>query len=318
MKVIRVLELLGSNKVTATNLATDSNTEWNTGSITAGDIRKVTTTANGASEASYRVYEALTSHTTKDPTVEMDPDNALYVSPGVGTNWKEIGSVAEWAWASNVYQDQSTRNANFYVTVTPAQRIDAIFLGNLVAKEFNVTITSATYGTLHNVDYDVSLPRGLGSWLRWFTEPFANLKDYAIYNLPTAVDAVITITIDNGSSDASAGAILMGQALTVGTAIQGAGFGLDDYSRATFLPSSGRTLITAKNYSRVADIDVLIDKPKFQTLQQEITGLRNVVSVWTGVESDGGTSIMGILERYRTVLEGPEKAIMNLRIKGVT
>lgn len=318
-KLIRVINLLGSALVTDTNLATDTTTEWNTGSITAGDIRKVTTTANGASVATYKIYEALTSHTSKDPTAEMDPDNALYVSPGVGTNWKETGSVAEWAWASNVYQDQSTKNGSWYIEVTPGQRVDSIYFGNLDASSLTVVVESATYGTLYNSGtVDLTLPRGLGSWLRWFTEPFANKKDYTIFGIPTATDAVITITIDKGSNDASAGAILLGQALDIGEVLYGAGFGADSYTRAEYLPSSGRTLVTPRNYSRTSDVNIAVESSRFQALQQQLLDRLNQVSVFVAQPSEPATAVMGILERYRTVIPGPRKNIINLRVKAVT
>lgn len=312
-KVIRKLNVLADvSVITDHNLGTDATTEWTTSAVTTGDLRKVTTTANGASVATYAIYEALQGHSNQDPTLDVST-----VSPGVGTYWKEVGAVNEYAWANNVAQDKSVKAGSFYIECTPGIRVDSVALVNAVGTSFNITAVSATYGEVFNEDYNLIQPRGLGSYWAYCYEPIVTIKNIAEVAIPAYSDNVITVTLTASSGNAEAGAIIFGQSLDIGIAINGTSFSFEDFSKVNYVPELARTIITERDYREEAGIDVMIERARFPYLKQELIALRNVVSYWLPNPSDQGTGIMGILEDYTIPLRSAEYLLANLQLKGV-
>lgn len=314
MRVIRAIDFLANTGfITDTDLGTDATAEYDDATAySAGDQRKVTGTAGGAATATYKIYEALQATTGDDPTEDVGT-----VSPGVGTYWKEVGSVNEWAFANSVIQDQTSKSSSFYIKIDAGQRIPAIAFFNLEAAQINITVNSTANGEVHNQDYSLLQDRSGGSWYNWFFEPIVQMGNFVVMDIPAYTDATVTITISNGSSDAKVGAIIAGKAFTVGESQFDSAYDFINYTRAEYIPELGRTIITEKDFSEDGDIDVVILKARFQYVKQELYKLRGVVSAWIPDENDQGTPIMGYLKSMKTILNGPVAIQANLDIEGV-
>ena len=300
--------------VTSTNLGTDSTVEWTSVAVSIGDLRKVTTTSNGASSATYKIYEALTAIGLTDPTTDVGT-----VSPGIGTDWKEVGSVNEWAWANNVLADQATGSGlTIEIELTPAQVINGIGFANVDCELINVEIVDPTDGTVFDEDYDMTSYVGIDSFYDWLFEPIVRSRKLAIFNIPPYPSAVVTITLSVSSGSPSVGAIIAGRQFIVGDSLYGTRFSFDDYSKIEYIPDLGRTIVSERDYSDEVRAQVYVEDARLESVRDYIASLRNVTTVWMADTNDTGTIVFGLLREMVVVLREHNGTFLDLEVGGST
>jgi hypothetical protein len=318
MWTIRPIDFIANQGlVTSTDLDADGTTEWAGGSDTssAGDTRKVTTDANGASQVTYKIYRLLSGGTaTQDPTADVGS-----VSPGKGEHWIEVGSVNEWAWANDVIADVSTKSSgDFYLELTPAQVVNAIALTNVTGNSVNITITSAAEGEVYNRDFDLTSYVGIDDWYEFLFEPLVRYEKVVVFDLPPYVDAVIEITISASGSDTSVGLVVVGQQLRIGETLYGSQLGIDNYSSIDFIPEVNRTVLTERTYSDYGRIQVQIEDYRLEAMRLQMIALLNTTTVWAGDKDDNGTAVFGIMLEMSIGMATKNGTIVDLEIGGAS
>lgn len=315
MRVIRKHDILANQGwITSNNITTDATTKWDGTAVSAGDQRKVIDSTGSPNEITYMIYESITGTGGTDPTVDVKSGD----TPGIGTDWKEVGTVNDLAWASDVAQDQAVNATTIELSIDPDLRINAAGFFNLDAAELDFVSTSVTYGEVYNQNHDLVQPRGLGSYWDYCYEPVVRMKNYGIFDIPAYSDAAVDITLTVPSGNASVGAIILGQSLDVGKTLYSSSFGFTDYSKANYVPELNRIVRTERDYTENGSWLVLIERGKFQYMKQELLKLRNTVSAWSADSSDHGALIMGFLDDIEIVVSGTTHILARVKIQGVT
>lgn len=315
MKIIRKINPFDDlSIITSDNLGTDATTEWTSAAVVTGAQRKVTTTGNGAATATYKIYEALQGHSNQDPTVDVGT-----VSLGVGTYWKEVGSVNEVACFNDVVQDQTVNASSIQIEITAGERVDSVAFFNLQAATLNINVSSPTYGSdLYDEDFELTVDRGVTGWYEWFYEPTSFIKNYAVVDLPSYTDAVVTITLSVTSGNASVGVIVFGKSLDAGKVERGSSIELVNYSRGTYVPDLGRTFYESRDYAEDGNIILLIQKTRFQAIKQAMSDLRESPTAVILDESEPGSIIFGFPKDLDFLLGGANYYRANFKIGGMT
>lgn len=300
--------------ITSDNLGTDSTTEWTSAAVSVGDLRKVTTTSNGASFASYKIYQAITTTGTTDPTVDVGS-----VSVGVGTDWKEVSSVNEWAWANEVLADQTTgAGTTIEIQVLPGQVVNAIGFANVDANEIQVVITDPTEGIVYAETFDLTSYVGIDSFYDWLFEPIIENRKLTLFSLPPYIDATIDITVSVPSGNPKIGSIIMGQEFIVGTSLYGTNFSFEDYSAVTYVPELGRTIVTERDYSEETRAVIFIEDVRLEAVRDLIASQRNKLTAWTADKNDSGTTVFGLLREFTVTMRDHNGTFVDLEIGGST
>ncbi len=313
-RVVRKLDFIENpGWVTSNNIAVDTTAEYNSGTAyVLDDEVKVTGTGGGAESATFKTYKNIQGATGQDPTEDVGT-----VSPGIGSYWKETGSVNEVALFNDTAQDQSENASSIVIEVEPGSRVNAIGFFNLIADTGNITVNEPTLGEVYNQDIAFA-DRDVSTWTDWFYADTVQFKNYAVFDIPAYSLATITITLSVSTGNVSLGALVAGTSLDIGDAIEGTSMSFTDYSRANYVPELGRVIFTERDYTEEESVDSVLLKSRLPILKQELLDLRNVVSMWAADTEDFSTLILGFLDDMDITLSGPIAVLANFQIRGVT
>lgn len=316
MWTVRPIDFINNQSlVTLKTLDADATAEYSSATAySIGDVRKVTGTGGGAAIATYKIYECIQAGTGNDPTTDVGT-----VSPGIGSYWKETGSVNDWAWSNGVLSDVSTKTAgNAYWKFETEQVVNAIALANITGNSVNITMTSTAEGEVYNEDIDLTSYVGIDSWYEWLFEPLVKFKKAIVFDLPPYADAVIEITIEGGGSDTSVGLIVLGQQFEIGDPLYGTQFGVDNYSTIDFVPALNRTVQTERTYSEYGRVQIQVEDYRLEFMRQEMLNMLNKTTVWIGDKTDNGTAVIGIMREMVMGLKDKNGTYMDLDIGGAS
>tara|TARA_R110000772_G_scaffold268452_1_gene395557 strand:+ start:1615 stop:2496 length:882 start_codon:yes stop_codon:yes gene_type:complete len=293
-------------------MGTDATTEWVVGARVVGDLRKVTS-GGAAATFTYKIYEAITT-VGDDPTVDVGT-----VSPGVGTNWKEVGSVNEWAWANETTADQATNATTLQVVLTPGSIINAVGFANLSsATSVNITLNDPVEGEVHNEDYDLVSDSGINNWYDFYFEETVQWQEWAVFDLPPYSAGTCTITLSVASGTVGVGAIIAGQALTIGDTQYGAAsYGITDYTTNDYIPELGRVVSVEGNFIDEANFSIYVGNSKFSAVKQQLRTLRNTPIYWSPDADRTGSGIFGKYRDFEMTIQGPSLTLCNLEVAGL-
>ena len=172
------------------------------------------------------LYESLVNANTGNPLTD-------------NTKWLLLGATNAHAMFDAVYGSTTTRPGSIVIAVTPGALVNGIFLGNLIANSVTVSQSISGYSST------VQLNRhNVTNWYDWFYEDIVQTRDVAFLDIPPLPAGVITITIDNGSSNAECGLCVIGKTVTlgetqwdlVGSIISYSGTTTDQFGNTTFVP----------------------------------------------------------------------------------
>lgn len=315
MRVIRKIDVTPTNGVlTSINVSADATTEWTNTAKSLGDLRKVTTIANGASEATYKIYECILAHGTgQDPTLDVG-----IVSQFLGTYWKEISAVNEWKLFDDVPLQQTTNPGSIVAVFDAGEIVTALAVINANAATLHIEVDDPVEGIVFDQEFDLTSDRGVDNWWDFFYEPIVRWENYVVLDLPPYPDATITATLSSPSGNVLCGDLLIGQAREFGSALYGASFRLTDYSENTYDAEVGRMTFAEGLYSEDGAIDVLIQNHKFSSTKQMLKSLRNTPTVWVVDVNMPGTILFGYYRDFDLILKGPNASLCNLDIAGLT
>jgi len=127
--------------VTYNNVTEADATEWTAGTRVIGDLRMVTTTANGASVATHYIYRANT-------TAGADP--TLVANQGTGNGWDIVGATNAWKLFDDEYQTQTVFADTIEIAILPGTVVTSVALLNVEAG--TATIEQSTTGYTETIN----------------------------------------------------------------------------------------------------------------------------------------------------------------------
>jgi hypothetical protein len=282
--------------------------------------------ASNAVEA-YAAWSAATTY-SKDQIV--DYGEGYYISL-VNTNLNNIPSAPNstfWAYVSPdnkhaMFDGQvstaTTSTSPLAVTIAPGI-VNSLAMIDLVGSSVTVTMTDGAGPTVYTrtVGLDGSI---VFDWYTYFFEPFVQLAEVVLTDLPPYSGGQITMTLTSGGNVAI-GELLVGTVYELGEEgmEQGASIGIIDYSRKDTDDSTGLTTFVRRAYSKRMSGQFLINNGQMNAVQRILADIRAVPSVYIGSEAADYSPLIvyGFYRDFSIDIAYPTKSWCRIEVEGLT
>lgn len=296
------MRIVTPQPITATTLTasnvTITETAWTAGTYTTGTQRYVGTI----------LYEVIATPSTADsPTV------GIAATP---PTWKIIGAINRFKMFDNVISTQTTRTGTIVVTVDPGQIINAASFFGLAGNTINVVMTDPVEGQVYNETKMLQDNTLIADWYAYFFENIYPLTDAVFTDLPSYLNATITVTIDAGASTAKCGEMVIGRQSNLGLANFGTSVSIQDYSIKT-TDEFGNVIIQERAYSKRADYDVTVETSRVATVQKLLADIRTTPTVFIGEENKPETVVYGFYKSFNIVISTPSISDCSIQVEGL-
>lgn len=251
----------------------------------------------------HRIYKALVTNGNNYPPI----------SP---SSWEEIGTTNRWKMFNPVVQDKTVSSGSFTVEFAYPGVINSIAFINMSATSVTIVVTDDVEGEVYNNTFSGVATAGIDDWYEYFFEPTSRDPDMAITGIPAYAGATIKVTFTD-STQASVGAIIVGQYAELGKSQHGAKLGIIDYSTKT-TDAEGNVTITEGNYSNTIDVDIVLDTDKFPSVKKILTDNRTTPLVWIAQDNNKATVIYGYYREFDIVVANYTVSICELQIEGLS
>lgn len=300
MKIIRPVTITNS-VLTASNVTEDDYAEWASGTTYAEGDRVIVI------GTTHKIYESVVgSNVGNDPTTDD------------GSNWVEVSATNRWKAFDNVINEQVVNTGSITYDLDPSALVNAIAFFNLQAATINVTVTDPTDGEVYNEDYNLSDNSAVENWYSYFFEPIIRKSELVAFDLPNYATATISIDIDNGTSDAKVGQIVIGSQKTLGVTTYGTSIGIQDYSRKE-TDTFGNATILERRFAQTVDYDIQLTTNSIRDVQKTLATYRATPLVYSGTE-DGtyGDLVFGYYRNFGINISGPALSDATVEVEGLT
>ena len=263
MKVIPPLKITDAI-FTSSTVAEPSagETAWNAGTnYTLGTIVARATT--------HRLYQNLIAGT--DATL---PENAA-------TRWLDIGATNKWAMFDLSRSMPTVSSGDLIVVLSPTIRLDSIAVMNIVGTSVTISITSLGV-PVYSITQSLS-KRDTLTWFNYFFSPFAFGGNALRFDLPPYANAVITVTITAVDGVAKCGALVIGNAMTLGKMLNEPNVDSLNFSRIERDQFGNATLVPRRTVPKV-DAVTVIENGFIDSLRGLRETLNATPAVWSGLD----------------------------------
>ena len=205
------------------------------------------------------------------------------------------------------------------LTVTiRAPLANSVAFAGLVGSQLVVTVKDnganpAVYTRTINLDGTIVL-----DWYQYFFEPFVQLGEVVLTDLPPYLLGQITMTLTSGSP-VEVGEMVWGTSYVLGDEgiEQGAAVSIIDYSRKD--TDTGRTTFTRRAFSKRMSGQFLVDNDKINGVQRILADIRAVPSVYIGSEDAQYAPLVvyGFYRDFSIDIAYPTKSLCRIEVEGL-
>lgn len=296
MKVTKPTPITSAMLVSSTAVETYS--AWNIGTAYALDARVIRTTTN-------RIYQCIQGPSTGN-TPETSP---LW--------WVDIGPTNQWAMFDGEVSTQTAATSTLTVVIKPGL-CNSLALFGLEGTTLTVTVRDALAGNVVYT-YTKSLDGTiLADWYQYFFEPFVQLSEVVLTDLPPYGDAHITVTVTSGST-AKCGILVVGTVYQLGLSLSSPTAGIVDYSRKD-TSALGVTTFVRRAFSKRMSMSLYLENQQLNKVRSILTDLRATPCVWAATEKPGYEmlTLYGFYRDFSIAVEYSDGSLCNLEIEGLT
>jgi hypothetical protein len=295
-------------------------------------IKPVTVTplmilSSNATEA-YANWSAATTY-AKDAKVDYGTHyyNSLVNSnlnniPDVvgSTFWEFIGPDNKHAMFDGQISTETTKASSPLIVTVASGIVNSIALLGLTGKSVSVVIRDGgasppVYSRTIDLEGSIIL-----DWYMYFFEPFEQLSEVVLTDLPPYSGAQITMTLSSGSAVAI-GEFLIGTVYALGdnSLEQGATIGIIDYSRKDTDIDTGLTTFVQRAYSKRMSGQFLIENASISGVQKILSSVRAVPSVYIGSENEDYSSLIvyGFYRDFSIDIAYPTHSFCRIEVEGL-
>jgi hypothetical protein len=207
------------------------------------------------------------------------------------------------------------------LTVTVATGIvNSVAMIGLVGQSVTITVTDAgasppVYTRTIGLDGTIIL-----DWYMYFFEPFVQLGEVVLTDLPPYLNARITMTLNSGSAVAI-GELLFGTVYTLGAfgTETGATVGIIDYSRKDTDNETGKTTFVQRAFSKRMSGQFLVNNDSINGVQRILADVRAIPSVYIGSEEVAYAPLVvyGFYRDFTIDIAYPTKSWCRLEVEGL-
>lgn len=276
----------------------------------------------------YSVWSSATTY-SKDQKVDYGTHyynslvntNLNHLPDEVGsTYWELIGPDNTHAMFDGQVSTETTK-ATSPLTVTVACGIvNSVALVGLVGSSVNITVrdngaSPPVYSRTIGLDGTI-----ITDWYMYFFEPFVQLGEVVLTDLPPYALGRITMTLSGGGAVAI-GEMIVGTAYVLGAegTEQGANIGIIDYSRKDTDPNTGVTTFTRRAFSKRMSGQFLVANNQINGVQRILADIRAVPSVFIGSELTDYAPLVvyGFYRDFSIDIAYPTKSWCRLEVEGL-
>jgi hypothetical protein len=311
MNVVTPAKILDEYLVSS-NVPEDDETEWDSGDApySENDVVMVTTTANGASIASHRIYRSTADTNNEDPTLrttyDSGGDDVLW--------WEDLGPTNRWKMFDEVVQRQTENADSIEVVLELDQLFDTIAFLNVDAVTIDVEIeidSEVVYDETINMLQDDDV----GDWWEYFNIPINYRENAVVINVPGYQDATLTVTFHFDGGTAKVGAMVPGVAENIGRTQYGLELGIQDFSRKE--TDGGLSTIDEGPFLDDQRALVKIETGKFDRVNRLLKSRRALPTVYFADADFPGTLLYGFFVDFRIMIPGPRVSECMLELEGI-
>ena len=275
-------------------------------------------------------YAAWSSATTYAKDAIVDYGTHYYISlvnsntnniPDVvgSTFWSLVGPDNTHAMFDGQVSTATTSSSPLVVTIAPGI-VNSLALVGLIGSDVTVELRDAGASPpiySRTIDLDGTV---LVDWYMYFFEPFVQLGEVVLTDIPPYANGEITVTLNSGG-DVAIGELIVGTVYELGTADleQGATVGIIDYSRKDTDPDTGKTTFVRRAFSKRMSGQFLLSNTQINEVQRILADIRAVPSVFIGSEvSDYSPLIVyGFYRDFSIDIAYPTKSFCRLEVEGL-
>lgn len=304
MKVIKPQAFDPSTTVVSTN-APEPTPDWVSGTTYAKDAEVLYPwTVNGIT-VKYHWLSLVSSNTATPGTDD--------------TKWQRGDVCNKCAMFDGQVSIPTEATSPLVVTIR-APLANSVAFAGLVGAQLVVEVkdngaSPAVYTRTINLDGTIIL-----DWYMYFFEPFVQLGEVVLTDLPPYLNGQITMTLTSGSP-VEVGEMIWGTFYVLGEegVEQGATVGIIDYSRKDTDNDTGRTTFTRRAYSKRMSGQFMVENTKINAVQRILADVRAVPSVYIGSdESDYAPLVVyGFYRDFSIDIAYPTKSLCRIEVEGL-
>lgn len=230
--------------------------------------------------------------------------------------WAPISPTNQWAMFDSETSTQTSAAGSLTVVIKPGY-INSLAVFGLEGETLDITVRDGlagpvVYSATRTLDGTV-----LADWYQYFYEPYVQLGEVVLIDLPTYGNAHITLTV-TGAGTVKCGTLAAGTAYLVGDTQYGASASIIDYSRKD-TSATGVTSLTKRKYSKRMSAPLVLDNGQINKVQRLLADLRATPCAWIGTDSAGYEPliIFGFYRDFSIDVAYPTQSFCNLEIEGL-
>lgn len=240
-------------------------------------------------------------------------------APG-STFWALVGPDNTHAMFDGQVSTVTTSTTPLIVTIAPGI-VNSLAMVGLVGSEVTIEVTDGgasppVYTKTINLDGSIIL-----DWYMYFFEPFVQLGEVVLTDLPPYLNAEITMTLTSGGNVAI-GELIFGTVYELGEdgMEQGASVGIIDYSRKDTDVETGVTTFTRRAFSKRMSGQFLLENTRLNAVQRILADIRAVPSVFIGSEAVDYSPLIvyGFYRDFSIDIAYPTKSWCRIEVEGLT
>lgn len=257
--------------------------------------------------STHRKYQCLVDGTALDPKLGATED--------ASATWIDIGPTNKWAMFDEKTTTSTIDGTSFSMTFNPVNYVNAMAFFNVAGTEsINITVKDAGGTERYNEDFALLDISPIYDYYTYFFYQNTSNDELVADDLPPYYDPEITVTFTGNAI--SVGAMVMGFANQIGTALTDTQTDTLDYSRQEY-DGFGELTYIERPVVKLNTYEVLADKTINPYIQNLIKKLRGKNTLWIG-DIGGGQKLItyGRYERSPIPFTMPNDVRYSITVRG--
>jgi hypothetical protein len=290
------------------------------------DITDSNLNSTNVPETDYDEYDAGTTYNDGDRVIITTGVHRVYLStttqtgnypPDSLTTWIDEGATNAWRMFDASVNSVTSNPDTISFSITPDMLTNSVVLMGLFGQTATVAATSAASGEVYNNTYDLQDFSSVADWYEYFYMEYNTKTALTLTDLPAYSDLTISVTIDNTGGTAQCGVVVLGRQNVIGQAMFGLTTSIIDYSQKT-TNDEGVTSVTEGAFSKRADVTVLVENGKYDSVQKMLSKYRATPIIYAVTSLYSSTVVYGYYTDFDLTIPHSVYAECTLTVEGLT
>lgn len=283
-------------------------------------------TAINVPEDDHPVYDMGTTYHDGDRVIVTTGVHKIYLStannqqgsypPDNLTTWIDEGATNAWRMFDTAVSSKTTNQDTIQFSIENTSLVNSVVLMGLFGQSVTVIATSAASGEVYNKSFDLMDFSDVTNWYQYFYMEYKTKTALTLTDLPAYSDMTISVTVDNTGGIAECGVVVIGRQNVIGQAMFGMKTSIIDYSKKV-TNDEGVTTVTEGEFSKRADVTVLVENSQYDSVQQMLSKYRATPIIYAITNLYSSTVIYGYYRDFDITIPHSVHAECNLSVEGL-